>query len=48
MGIGRSLYIPGHELSEVVIEVGDGVTDVTVGSAVYGRMDFRRDGAEAE
>lgn len=47
-GIERSLMIPGHELSGVVAEVGSGITDVMVGSAVYALMDFRRDGAEAE
>jgi NADPH:quinone reductase-like Zn-dependent oxidoreductase len=40
--------IPGHELSGVVSEVGPGVTDVSVGDAVYALTDFSRDGAEAE
>jgi NADPH:quinone reductase-like Zn-dependent oxidoreductase len=47
-GTKRQFPIPGHDLSGVVAEVGDGVTDVRVGMAVYALTSFRRDGAEAE
>lgn len=41
--------IPGHELSGVVDAVGPGDTaGVAVGDAVFGLIDFRRDGSDAE
>ncbi len=40
--------IPAHDLSGVVAEVGDGVTDLRVGDEVYGLIAFDRPGAAAE
>ncbi len=47
-GADRRLPIPGHGFSGMVVEVGGGVANVVVGGAVYGLIDFYRDGAEAE
>src|SRR5947208_11732583 len=40
--------IPGHDVSGVVEAVGPGVSDVSPGDAVYGLIDFPRDGSAAE
>ena len=40
--------IPAHDLSGVVAEVGDGVTDLRVGDEAYGLIAFDRPGAAAE
>ncbi len=40
--------IPSHEMSGVVAATGAAVTDVDVGDAVFGLVDFSRDGAAAE
>ncbi len=40
--------IPGHEFSGEVAAVGEGVTAVGVGEAVYGMSDWFGDGAQAE
>ncbi|HTS20153.1 MAG TPA: NADP-dependent oxidoreductase [Verrucomicrobiae bacterium] len=47
-GQPRPAPILGHEFSGVAAGVGDGVTDVRVGEAVYGLNGWDRDGAEAE
>jgi NADPH:quinone reductase-like Zn-dependent oxidoreductase len=47
-GSERSLPIPGHDLSGVVVEIGPGVTCITIGSDVNALTAFDRDGAEAE
>ena len=49
-GSQRTLpIIPGHELSGVVQAIGPGAgTDIAVGDEVFGLIDFRRDGADAE
>jgi len=47
-GTDRTPVIPSHEVSGVVAELGDRVTDLTVGDEVYGLIDFDRDGAAAE
>src|SRR5262245_13653593 len=40
--------IPGHEFSGEVAALGDGVTDVAVGVAIYGTNDWFGDGTQAE
>jgi NADPH:quinone reductase-like Zn-dependent oxidoreductase len=40
--------IPGHDVSGVVDAPGPDVTDVSPGDAVYGLIDFPRDGSAAE
>jgi NADPH:quinone reductase-like Zn-dependent oxidoreductase len=40
--------VPGHEVAGVVEAAGPAVADLTVGDAVYGFIDSRRDGADAE
>src|SRR5262245_7137974 len=40
--------IPGHEFSGEVAALGEGVTAVGVGEAVYGMNDWFGDGAQAE
>ena len=40
--------IPGHEVAGVVEVVGPAATGLAVGEEVYGLIDFRRDGADAE
>lgn len=47
-GASRPFPIPGHDLSGVVAAVGPGVTDLTMGDAVYALIAFRRDGADAD
>ena len=47
-GNPRALPIPGHDVSGVVEQIGPGVTDLALGSEVYGLTAFERDGAEAE
>jgi NADPH:quinone reductase-like Zn-dependent oxidoreductase len=41
-------FIPGHEFSGELAALGDGVTSVGVGEAVYGMNDWFSDGAQAE
>ena len=40
--------VPGHEVSGVVETVGAGAAGIEVGDAVFGVIDFRRDGADAD
>jgi NADPH:quinone reductase-like Zn-dependent oxidoreductase len=40
--------VPGHEVAGVVEDVGPAVEGLAVGDAVYGFIDSRRDGADAE
>jgi NADPH:quinone reductase-like Zn-dependent oxidoreductase len=40
--------IPGHEVSGVVEKVGAGAAGIEVGDEVFGVIDFRRDGADAD
>ena len=40
--------VPGHEVSGVVEKVGAGAAGIEVGDDVFGVIDFRRDGADAE
>ena len=47
-GAGRTPVIPSHELSGVIAGLGPGVTNLAVGAAVIGLIDFDRDGAAAE
>ncbi len=47
-GVDRTPIIPSHEVSGVISEVGAAVTDLEVGSEVYGLIPFDRDGAAAE
>src|SRR5438874_1592191 len=47
-GRDRTLSVPGHELSGVVVELGYGTTGLTVGQRVFGLTDWTRDGSLAE
>ena len=47
-GRPRGPTIPSHEVAGVVEVLRHGVTHVGVGDAVYGLIDFDRDGAAAE
>ncbi len=47
-GADRTPIIPGHEVSGTVTAVGDDVIGTAPGDAVYGLIDFDRDGAAAE
>lgn len=47
-GHDRTPTIPGHEVAGTVAELGDGVTDLTVGDPVFGLLRFDHDGAAAE
>jgi NADPH:quinone reductase-like Zn-dependent oxidoreductase len=47
-GVDRTPVIPSHEFAGVVSEVGQGVTDLSVGDSVFGLAPFNRDGAAAE
>jgi NADPH:quinone reductase-like Zn-dependent oxidoreductase len=40
--------VPGHEVAGIVETVGPAAVGVAVGDAVYGLIDFHRDGADAE
>jgi NADPH:quinone reductase-like Zn-dependent oxidoreductase len=40
--------VPGHEVSGIVEEVGTGAAGIEVGDEVFGVIDFRRDGADAD
>jgi NADPH:quinone reductase-like Zn-dependent oxidoreductase len=40
--------VPGHEVAGVVEGVGSAAVDVATGDAVYGLIDFHRDGADAQ
>ena len=44
-GADRTPVIPSHELSGVIAGLGPGVTNLAVGDAVIGLIDFDRDGA---
>src|ERR1700712_2024124 len=47
-GHERLPTIPGHDVSGVVEALGPGVSDVSLGDAVYGLVAFPRDGSAAE
>jgi NADPH:quinone reductase-like Zn-dependent oxidoreductase len=47
-GIERQFPIPGHELSGIIVQLGENITNLKVGQAVYGFNDFDQDGSEAE
>src|SRR3954469_10657293 len=47
-GRARTPSVPGHELSGVVVELGDGVTGFSVGQRVFGLADWARNGSLAE
>ena len=47
-GRDRTPSVPGHELSGVVAELGNGTTGLTVGQRVFGLTDWARDGSLAE
>ena len=47
-GSPRLPTIPGHDVSGVVDALGPGTSGVAVGDAVYGLIDFPRDGSAAE
>src|SRR5690242_15357524 len=47
-GHDRLPSIPGHDVSGVVEALGLGVTGVSPGDAVYGLIEFSRDGSAAE
>jgi NADPH:quinone reductase-like Zn-dependent oxidoreductase len=47
-GKDRTPVIPSHEMSGVVADLGDGVTNLAVGDEVIALVDFDRDGAAAE
>jgi NADPH:quinone reductase-like Zn-dependent oxidoreductase len=47
-GSPRLYPIPGRDVSGAVVQLGHGVSDFDVGAAVYGLLDFGRDGADAE
>lgn len=47
-GEPRTGAIPAHEFSGVVAGIGEGVTDFTIGQAVFGMNDWFEDGALAE
>jgi NADPH:quinone reductase-like Zn-dependent oxidoreductase len=47
-GADRTPVIPGHEVSGTVAAIGGDVTGMAPGDAVYGLIDFDRDGAAAE
>jgi NADPH:quinone reductase-like Zn-dependent oxidoreductase len=47
-GRDRTPSVPGHELSGVVVELGEGTTGLTLGQRVFGLTDWTRDGSLAE
>jgi NADPH:quinone reductase-like Zn-dependent oxidoreductase len=48
-GSDRTLpIVPGHEMSGIIEEIGPGITDLKLGSAIYGIIGFSQDGAAAE
>ncbi len=47
-GEDRTPVIPSHEFSGVIAAVSEGVTDVGLGTEVYGLIDFHHDGAAAQ
>jgi NADPH:quinone reductase-like Zn-dependent oxidoreductase len=47
-GRSRIPFIPSHEISGVIAAVAPDVRDVKVGDAVYGLIDFFRDGGAAQ
>lgn len=47
-GSDRTPIIPSHEVSGIVAGLGPDVTEFAVGDAVYGLIDFDRDGAAAD
>jgi len=47
-GHDRLPTIPGHDVSGVVEAIGPGVSDLAPGDAVYGLIEFPRDGSAAE
>jgi NADPH:quinone reductase-like Zn-dependent oxidoreductase len=47
-GADRTPVIPGHEVSGTVAAIGTDVTGMVTGDAVYGLIDFDRDGAAAD
>jgi NADPH:quinone reductase-like Zn-dependent oxidoreductase len=47
-GVDRTPIIPSHEVSGTVAAVGDAVTGLSIDEAVYGLIEFDRDGAAAE
>jgi NADPH:quinone reductase-like Zn-dependent oxidoreductase len=47
-GRARTPVIPSHEVSGVVVALGEGVTAPPVGTQVYGLIRFDRDGAAAD
>jgi NADPH:quinone reductase-like Zn-dependent oxidoreductase len=47
-GRDRTPSVPGHELSGVVVELGEGTTGLTVGQRVFGLADWARNGSLAE
>src|SRR3546814_14012256 len=48
LGRDRTPSIPGHELAGVVIALGYGTTELSVGQRVFGLADWHRDGTLAE
>jgi NADPH:quinone reductase-like Zn-dependent oxidoreductase len=47
-GRDRTPSVPGHELSGVVVELGDGTTGLSVGQRGFGLTDWTRNGSLAE
>lgn len=47
-GRDRTPSVPGHELSGVVVELGEGTTGLTIGQRVFGLADWARNGSLAE
>ncbi len=47
-GADRTPVIPSHEVSGIVVELGEGAVAPAVGTEVYGLIDFDRNGAAAE
>ncbi len=47
-GRDRTPSVHGHELSGVVVELGNGTTALTVGQRVFGLIDWARNGSLAE